>query len=161
MTDPSTLKRDIMEMCKFTFCFTNSENVLAFMGSIFSRSSEGMCSELLTPKIMGTLLQLHFYPNKHMLNHILSTESLELWASPRRHLGGAGLHFPCPIESHVPLNWADKVPMGPWWCRNTETPVPISMTVDQIIEITGFVDECFDLNDVEKYLLSKVIQLGE
>ena len=60
-------------------------------------------------------------------------ESLELWHAPQLHLGGAGLHYPREIESHVPAYWANKAPMGPRRSTQAETPVPDWMTVDQIV----------------------------
>ena len=86
-------------------------------------------------------------------------ESLELWQAPRLHLGNAGLHYPRQPEHHVPPNWADQAPMGPRRSAKAETPVPDWMSVDQIIEMTGFAGEWFDPHDVEHYLRSKGLQL--
>lgn len=86
-------------------------------------------------------------------------ESIEMWQANQLHLGGAGLHYPRQLESHVPSYWANKAPMGPRRSMMAETPVPDWMTVEQIIEITGFQGEWFDPNDVEQYLRSKGLQL--
>lgn len=86
-------------------------------------------------------------------------ESLETWEAPQLHLGNAGLHYPRQTEAHIPSNWADKAPMGPKRSANAETPVPDWMTIDQIIEMTGFQGEWFDPHDVEHYLVSKGLQL--
>ncbi|KAL8788213.1 MAG: hypothetical protein Q9195_007428 [Heterodermia aff. obscurata] len=86
-------------------------------------------------------------------------ESLELWQAPQLHIGDAGLHYPRELEAHVPAYWANKAPMGPRRSTQAETPVPDWMTVDQIIEMTGYQGEWFDPHDVEQYLRAKGLQL--
>ena len=86
-------------------------------------------------------------------------QSLDLWQAPQLHLGDAGLHYPRQLEHDVPSYWADKAPMGPRRSAKAETPVPDWMTIEQIIEITGFQGEWFDPHDVEQYLRSKGLQL--
>lgn len=86
-------------------------------------------------------------------------ESLEIWQAPQLHLGDSGLQYPRQLERDVPSYWTDKAPMGFRRSARAETPVPDWMTVEQIIELTGYQGEWFDPHDVEQYLRSKGLQL--
>ena len=131
MTDPGKVEVKY-EMCKFTFCFSNSQNVTNWMRKVIATTTK---------------------------------DSLELWVAPRLHIGNAGLRYP-----RTSLDGADAPP--PYWAQQSitgprprsayaETPVPDSMTVEEIIEMIGYQGEWLDPNDVEHYLKSKGVFLSE
>ena len=129
MMDPVRNAGTIQSMCRFNFCFNNFENIRRWISNVIRRTEK---------------------------------ESLELWQASFLHLGGAGLHYPRTSldgsGSAAPSFWADKSPMGPK-AAIPQTPMPEWMTIDQVIEYTGFQGDWFDPNDVEHYLKSKGVHV--
>lgn len=126
MMDPIRNEKTIQQMCKFVFCFNNFGNIRRWV----------------TDAVAST-----------------DKESLELWRAADRHVGGAGLHYPRTSpdgdDSVTTPVGADRARMLPRQSLTPQTPMPDWMTVDQIIQYTGFQGEWFDPNDVEQYLKSK------
>lgn len=130
MTDPSKTAIKY-EMCKFTFCFSNSANITNWIREM----------SLTTTK---DSLELWVAPQLH-----IGSAGLRY---PRTSLDGA---------QPPPSYWADQAPMGPRRSVLAETPMPDSMTVTEIIDRVGFQGDWYDPNDVEHYLRSKGLVLSE
>lgn len=130
--DPIRNEKTIAEMCKFTFCFNSIDKVRWWITK---------------------------------MNSTTTKDSLELWSAPQLHLGCAGLHYPRTSldgdNGVLPSLWAEKEPVGPCRSAVAQTPMPDSMTVQEIIEETGFGGEWFDPNDVEHYLKNKGVFVDE
>ena len=126
MMDPIRNEKVIQEMCRFIFCFNSFENIRRWVTDVVARTDK---------------------------------ESLELWRASNLYVGGAGLHYPRTSldgdEVADPSVWADKALMRPRQPLTPQTPMPDWMTVDQIIQYTGFQGDWFDPNDVEHYLKSR------
>ncbi len=131
MSNPVTNAATIQNMCRFVFCFNNSANITKWVNKMACATTE---------------------------------DSLEMWVATQLHVGNAGLHYARTSldgANEPPSFWANKAPMGPRRSTIAETPVPDSMTVEEIIEMVGFQGEWFDSNDVEHYLKSKGLVLDE
>lgn len=131
MSNPERNAATIENKSRFTLCFSNSANIKKWANKMVSATTE---------------------------------DSLEHWVAPQLHLGNAGLHYPRTSldgANPPPPFWANKAPMGPRISAIAETPVPDSMTVEEIVEMVGFQGEWFDPNDVEHYLKSKGLVLDE
>ncbi|KAL8826114.1 MAG: hypothetical protein Q9191_003996 [Dirinaria sp. TL-2023a] len=126
MMDPIRNEKIIQQMCKFVFCFNNFGNIRGWVSEAVARTDK---------------------------------ESLELWRAANLHVGGAGLHYPRTSpdgdDSVTTSVGADRAHMLPRQSFTPQTPMPDWMTVDQIIQYTGFQGEWFDPNDVEQYLKSR------
>ena len=86
-------------------------------------------------------------------------DSQQLFSAPRFHIGGSGLHYPRNgIDDGLdkPL-WFGQ--LAPRRQLDAETPVPDSLTLEQVIQLTGCDGEWLDSNDVEQYLRSKGINI--
>lgn len=124
-TNPGSKSEDISRVFKFSWCFANTSRIAEQIRRLLRRSVN---------------------------------ENLELWQVPAMHIGGAGLHYPrvgIDAGGQPPEWWANQAPIGPIRFSQPETPVPETMTVEQVIESVGFGGEWFDANDVEQYLRSK------
>ncbi|KAI9874965.1 MAG: hypothetical protein M1830_009080 [Pleopsidium flavum] len=79
-----------------------------------------------------------------------SIESLDNWASPFFHLGGAGTHYPRTDAEGNRILPPNMLAIGPrLW---PETLQPKNATTEQLLTLTGWDGEWFDANDVEQYL---------
>lgn len=131
LSNPVVNAAIIQDMCRFTFCFSSSANITGWVNKMASSTTK---------------------------------DSLEMWEAAQLHVGNAGLHYARTSldgANKPPPFWADRAPMGPRRPAIVETPVPDSMTVEEVIEMVGFQGEWFDPNDVEHYLKSKGLVVDE
>ena len=131
MSDPHRNAQTIQSMCRFTFCFSSSANIMDWVQKMASATTDDS-------------LELWTAPQLHLGNAGLRY--------PRTSLDGA---------DPPPSDWANPAPMGPQRSMLAETPVPDSMSMTEIIEMVGYQGEWFDPNDVEHYLKSKGLFLSE
>ena len=91
-----------------------------------------------------------------------SKDSLENWAAPLWHIGGAGLHFPRTSldgDSLPPDNWASTQSMGPYRPGNPAMGITAREFPEYLPERQNVQGVWFDANDVEHYLRHKGIFL--
>lgn len=126
LMDPIRNGKTIQEMCRYTFCFNNFENIRRWVADAVARTDRESLElwPVTSPHLGGA--GLHY---------------------PRTSLDADG--------GATPSVCADKALTLPRRSLTPQTPLPDWMTVDQIIKHTGFQGEWFDPNDVEHYLKSK------
>ena len=131
MTNPNSLKRDILRLCKFTFYFSNSQRVIEHLQALMLRTARDDMELWEAPQLHLGGAGLHY---------------------PRVGLDGTA-------SSGPPSWWDRQAPMGPRRPVEPETPVAKELDMTQIIELAGFDGEWFDSNDVEQYLRTKGLYL--
>ena len=127
LTNPSSLRQDIVRLCKFTFYFSNSQRVIEHLQALMLRTVREDMELWEAPQLHLGGAGLHY---------------------PRIGLDGID-------SSGPPAWWAKQVPVGPQRPVEPETPVSKELNMQQIVELAGFDGEWFDSNDVEQYLRSK------
>ncbi len=129
MTDPNSSQEDLNRLCKFTWCFAKSSDMMEHMLNVASRTTRDGLELWEAPRLHLGGAGLHF---------------------PRANIDG---------ESSPPAWWANEVPMGPSRRRKPATPVPDNMTITDIIRKVQVEGDWFDSSDVEQYLRSKGLYL--
>ena len=129
MTDPNASKEALNHMCRFTWCFASSSEMIDAMLDVTSRTTRDSLECWEVPRLHLGGAGLHF---------------------PRANIDG---------ESSPPPWWANEVPMGPPRLGQPETPVPDTMTITDIIQKLRVEGSWFDSSDVEQYLRSKGLNL--
>ena len=141
-----------------------------FARRLYRTSCEYACriahNPLAPPQEIQRLFRISLcYGSLNMIKARLATvvrkslkDSLENWAAPLWHIGGAGLHFPrtsldgdCP----PPSNWASTQPMGPYRPANPAMGITASEFPESLPELQNVKGVWFDANDVEHYLRNK------
>ncbi|KAK4956147.1 hypothetical protein LTR66_013361 [Elasticomyces elasticus] len=95
-------------------------------------------------------------------------ESLDNWATPLLHIGGAGRHYPrfdefgqvmsLPSSSNLRSIGPQKVASAHAFGKQANSDVP--STPDMLVDLAGYEGEWFDPYDVEGYLAEKGIRIG-
>lgn len=125
MTNSGSSSADVLRMCRFTFCFSNSQRVINQLRDQIMRTAKDNLELWDAPQLHLGGAGLHY---------------------PRVTLDGP--------DSSPPAWWELEAPMGPFPYTEAETPVSKELGIEQIVELTGFDGEWFDSNDVELYLRS-------
>ena len=129
MTDPNSSQEDLNSVCRFTWCFASSSDMIGNMLDCTSRTTKDSLERWEAPRLHLGGAGLHF---------------------PRANIDG---------ESSPPAWWANEVPMGPARLGQPETPVPDTMTITDIVRKVRVEGDWFDSSDVEQYLRSKGLNL--
>ena len=129
MTDPNANQEALNRMCRFTWCFASSSDMIKVMLDATSRTTRDSLEQWEAPRLHLGGAGLHF---------------------PRANIDG---------ESSPPAWWANEAPMGPPRLVQPETPVPNTMTITDIIQELRVEGDWFDSSDVEQYLRSKGLNL--
>ncbi|KAK4928677.1 hypothetical protein LTR28_011836, partial [Elasticomyces elasticus] len=97
-----------------------------------------------------------------------TNESLDNWATPLLHIGGAGRHYPrldefgqvmsLPSSSNLRSIGPQKVASAHAFGKQANADVP--STPDMLVDLAGYEGEWFDPYDVEGYLAEKGIRIG-
>ncbi len=129
MTDPNSSQEELSHVCRFTWCFASSSDMIESMLDVTSRTTRDSLERWEAPRLHLGGAGLHF---------------------PRANIDG---------ESSPPAWWANEVPMGPSRLLQPETPFPDTMTITDIIRKVQVEGDWFDSSDVEQYLRSKGLNL--
>ena len=79
-------------------------------------------------------------------------ESLDNWAAPFLHLGGAGTHYPRLDAEGNNILLSNMRPIGPQLQPRPQTPPPRDIPTEQLLLLIGWDGVWLDPNDVEQYL---------
>ena len=141
-----------------------------FARRLYRTSCEYACSVAHNPHAPPQEIQRLFrvslcYGNLNMVKAGLATvvrksskDSLENWAAPLWHIGGAGLHFPrtgLDGDSPPPNNWPSTQSMGPYRPGNAAMGVIAREFPESLPERQNVQGVWFDASDVEHYLRNK------
>ena len=129
MTDPNASQEDLNRMCRFTWCFASSSDMVESMLDVAGRTTRDGLERWEAPRLHLGRAGFHF---------------------PRANVDG---------ESSPPAWWAEEAPMGPPRLLQPETPHPNSMTITDIIRKVQVEGDWYDSSDVEQYLRSKGLYL--
>ena len=129
MTNPNSSPEDLKRLCKFTWCFAKSSDMIEHMLRMAQTTSKEGLELWEAPRLHLGGAGLHY---------------------PRENVDGA---------NPPPSWWANEVPMGPQRKRQPETPVPDDMAIAEIVQRVQVGGDWFDSSDVEQYLRRKGLYL--
>lgn len=129
MTDPNSSQEDLNRMCRFTWCFASSSDMIESMFDMVSRTTRDGLERWEVPRLHLGGAGLHF---------------------PRANVDG---------ENSPPAWWAEEAPMGPPRLLQPETPQSDTMSIADIIRNVQVEGDWYDSSDVEQYLRSKGLYL--
>lgn len=129
MTNPNSRPEDRKRLCKFTWCFAKSSDMIEHMMTMAQKTVRDGIENWEAPWLHLGGAGLHY---------------------PREGVDG---------ETPAPAWWANEVPMGPRRSTQPETPMPDDMAIAEIIQRVQVAGDWFDSSDVEQYLRTKGLYL--
>ena len=129
MTNPNSRPEDLKRLCKFTWCFAKSSDMIEHMMTMAQKTVRDGIENWEAPRLHLGGAGLHY---------------------PREGVDG---------ETPAPAWWANEVPMGPRRSTQPETRMPDDMAIAEIIQRVQVAGDWFDSSDVEQYLRRKGLYL--
>lgn len=158
MRSPSPT-RDSSLHTPFTYSFQESSFARRLQRASIERAYYILNNPNLAPEDLSRIFKFtFFYTNANAITGRLrqlltrsSSESLDNWTAPLKHLGGAGTHYPRLEANGSKALSPNMRAVGPQLLM-PQTPRPENATTEQLLRLTGWDGEWFDSNDVEQYL---------